>query len=678
MRPLVPHLLVASAVAVLTVGLAIPSGGVWEHVTSPDLQALYATKFEAAAHVIWHEWRLPLWNPFEYCGWPFFGMAQPAVLYPPMALCFGLFRGFVAMQTFYLLHVAILAFGCSRYWQREGVGPPEAIVGMMVVLAGLANGLANQGVDHPSFVACVAWLPFALMACERIAASIDDRAIALLASLIAAQWFVGYPELVADGLILVALMTVMTPQPVRGIHRLVWACALGTALAAVQLVPLAEAVAHSTRVDQQMFWSGIRHQQAAQAATFRTQHWNWLLSGCALLALAAPSRRRVGWLLSWAWTLFALEVPLRWIYAMPPFSGVRLPFGWTHLAPVFVGGLVAAALHTLRQRHHAIAVAVGLFITVRSGQALMRGLEPGRMLPKRPHMEQAVEARRSVFADLRTAATQPGRWIAAEGSHVGAPVAARLPFLTGWEPAASPRWLMRLFQKIGWMSPELTAPEDVAAVLAQRPRLFAMLGVGYVVASARAADALRSLGFAPVAVVPPDEVLLYRAPFPRARIVHRIRFEPEPSVILNTLADPTHDPRTLAFVDVPLDLQSFTNDSPQVRGVERARIILDQAEQVHIKATLTAPGLLVLADTYFPGWEATVDGRSSMIVRTDQLFRGVPLRAGRHVITFDYRPASVRQGAAISGIAAALLALLLAVSRRTRPTANTDPSSAAP
>lgn len=109
------HLIVAAALSAIVVALAVPSGGIWEHVTSPDLHAMYATKFEAAVHAIFHEGRLPLWNPYEYCGLPFFGIAQAAVLYPPMWLCFGLLHGFMAMQAFYLLHIALLALGCSMY-----------------------------------------------------------------------------------------------------------------------------------------------------------------------------------------------------------------------------------------------------------------------------------------------------------------------------------------------------------------------------------------------------------------------------------------------------------------------------------------------------------------------------------------------------------------------------------
>jgi hypothetical protein len=55
--------------------------------------------------------------------------------------------------------------------------------------------------------------------------------------------------------------------------------------------------------------------------------------------------------------------------------------------------------------------------------------------------------------------------------------------------------------------------------------------------------------------------------------------------------------------------------------------------------------LLVLSDVDYPGWTATIDGRTAPIHQTDYAFRGVSVPAGDHVVEFRYRPASVRYGA---------------------------------
>jgi hypothetical protein len=71
------------------------------------------------------------------------------------------------------------------------------------------------------------------------------------------------------------------------------------------------------------------------------------------------------------------------------------------------------------------------------------------------------------------------------------------------------------------------------------------------------------------------------------------------------------------------------------------------------------PGRLVLNDTWYPGWKATVDGRDTPIRHANVAFRAVEVPAGHHVVTFTYQPASVRIGVALSAVAAALIALLL-------------------
>ena len=57
-----------------------------------------------------------------------------------------------------------------------------------------------------------------------------------------------------------------------------------------------------------------------------------------------------------------------------------------------------------------------------------------------------------------------------------------------------------------------------------------------------------------------------------------------------------------------------------------------------VSAVVTGPGTFVLADTWYPRWTADVDGLSTPILRTDVLFRGVPVPAGEHTVTFRFDP----------------------------------------
>ncbi len=84
-----------------------------------------------------------------------------------------------------------------------------------------------------------------------------------------------------------------------------------------------------------------------------------------------------------------------------------------------------------------------------------------------------------------------------------------------------------------------------------------------------------------------------------------------------------------------------------------------------------APGFLVLADVWFPGWSCTVDGRPASLYRANFLFQAVALPTGAREVRFTFAPASyswgkVLSGAALAVVALALLALPLAPKFRTR------------
>ena len=51
-------------------------------------------------------------------------------------------------------------------------------------------------------------------------------------------------------------------------------------------------------------------------------------------------------------------------------------------------------------------------------------------------------------------------------------------------------------------------------------------------------------------------------------------------------------------------------------------------------------GFVVLNDVWHPWWTADVDGEDVPILRANVLFRAVHVPAGRHVLTFEFKPIS--------------------------------------
>jgi hypothetical protein len=146
-------------------------------------------------------------------------------------------------------------------------------------------------------------------------------------------------------------------------------------------------------------------------------------------------------------------------------------------------------------------------------------------------------------------------------------------------------------------------------------------------------------------------VFLYRNPttFPRAFVVGRVRHSSGSAASGSLLLSPDFDPRHEVILEEPVVRQLDTN-----HAASHAEIVRYRNNEVEIRVTAAGAGMLVLADTYFPGWRATVDGSDAPIMRANLCQRAVPVPAGDHVVRFAFEPTSFRNGMYIS-IASLLL-----------------------
>jgi len=88
-------------------------------------------------------------------------------------------------------------------------------------------------------------------------------------------------------------------------------------------------------------------------------------------------------------------------------------------------------------------------------------------------------------------------------------------------------------------------------------------------------------------------------------------------------------------------------------------IFYDGTIRVIARVNATRSGFLVMTDTYYPGWNAYVDGTESKILIANHAFRAIFLEQGNHYIEFVYDPLSFRAGLLISLITLIVLILYM-------------------
>jgi hypothetical protein len=144
---------------------------------------------------------------------------------------------------------------------------------------------------------------------------------------------------------------------------------------------------------------------------------------------------------------------------------------------------------------------------------------------------------------------------------------------------------------------------------------------------------------------------------PIARLAFKIRAVKSEEEAERALNDPQFDPKgeTIVETDRPLPENGDGEVSWKDRGNDRGT--LDVATK--------AAAVLVVADTDYPGWEATVDGKATTILRANGAFRAVEVPAGTHRVEFAFHPSFARSGLFVSLL---FLSLAPLAAWRWRPT----------
>jgi hypothetical protein len=142
-------------------------------------------------------------------------------------------------------------------------------------------------------------------------------------------------------------------------------------------------------------------------------------------------------------------------------------------------------------------------------------------------------------------------------------------------------------------------------------------------------------------------------PGERAYLVHAWKQVPDWKSALQQMVQNHSEPTSVALLEAPSE-----GPSPVAGDTSRDEAVIDafhrNSIELHVRSS--APAILVVAEAWYPGWRATVNGVPAEVLPANVWMRAVRVPAGASRVELHYVEPSLARGAAIS-----LCALLVLV-----------------
>jgi hypothetical protein len=250
-----------------------------------------------------------------------------------------------------------------------------------------------------------------------------------------------------------------------------------------------------------------------------------------------------------------------------------------------------------------------------------------------------------------------------------------------WQRSSMVRWVIPVYFKASTFSivglairPKLAEEFHLAAAPlyygadSKKPvtKLLSMAGVNYIASHVPLSSSDLEL------VVPGKEYMIYKNKnaWPRVTLFGNVAFLDEEE-ILPRLAMITQDERfTTAYLSEKdssnLNLlsteniaASWTESSDFISSRGSVKIVAYRNEYVEIDCDIQEKSLLVLSDTFYPGWKAYIGNKEHHIFRANYAFRGIVAPIGKYKIVMRYQPAYRMPTLFASGLTALLVIIFL-------------------
>lgn len=122
-------------------------------------------------------------------------------------------------------------------------------------------------------------------------------------------------------------------------------------------------------------------------------------------------------------------------------------------------------------------------------------------------------------------------------------------------------------------------------------------------------------------------------------------FHPERSVIITTGVPSLPLEKGSRNTGRSIIAELFAPYQPAAGTVE---LLFESESSIDLQVDAIRPSYLVVADQFYPGWQATIDGTPVEIQRANCAFRAVAMPPGKHRVSMKFRSQSISQGMYLS------------------------------
>lgn len=662
-----------------------------------DLEGFHYPLADYAFQALRHG-RFPEWDPTIYCGLSFVGNIQAALFYPPTWLLFLSNFGqemisYQSVQYFALLHVWLAFLLCYVWLSHRGLAKLASVLGAGVFAY---SGYTLNQLQHLGLVTGWAWIPLALWGIDQAVQQQNWRPLWKVAVASALCFLAGYPPTWFVFAVCAVSYAAWRWKVALGVIAALGASLL---LAAVQLLPSFQA--SSLKTFDPRYGPGWRNPEAYLAYFIPnyfdfglhhapSQHWggDYLYLGApAFLGLLAIARRpRWRQLLP---TLTILAVCL--VMATNPFNLVRSTLrhsdllfqicrDWYFLAGLTLAAASLAAIgldSLLRQTRRPVPSWLVLSIII-----LMAGWSIRQILLWLPLGSDFPTGWKSAVAPAVTLALLSAAifMLPAKRGALRAGLMAALLVTVGvdYKVFGTCKWF-DAFEGSGFRdSASFPGFDDsVYHLLRDNSQYRIALDVGSPFPLELRHYGLQTpQGFDPM-LTTNYQKLMASIEHPRSNI--EIDIDPANKEALTLLgvryfvssegaplygrlsSDPQF--RLIPPRDSYFRTFEFMKARPPYGwnssdGEAKAHCVRWEPGAREFMVDSESGGRFTLAEQFYPGWQATIDGSPAVIQRWSEAFQAVMVPRGGHRVAFRFRPFSLRLGAWMSLLAVVLLVVV--------------------